>query len=271
MRAEKAEQNKILSAAKKEIRSLEKVVSTLLLDLDTYRTARGYDDEGIESQINKALNKLAIKREDYFKSSFNGVNVQRIMDNSSTVFDDIKDILKDKKRNNVTNEAIEAKCNEYKKLFDLVDAALAYLHIRFPSQAEMTLTENAIKKAVEAAHDLGLSITPKWHLLAVHVFQQHKEFVTLNWGGLFIVDESFIEKAHQRNLKLQRLLRGMRVYKQRHITANKREHLARLPQVKKHSDKNRGIKKRKAPKSDEIRDKKQTKRSEVVGVGDNNN
>ena len=63
----------------------------------------------------------------------------------------------------------------------------------------------------------------------------------------------------------------MRVYKQRHITANKREHLARLPQVKKHSDKNRDIKKRKAPKSDEIRDKKQTKRSEVVGVGDNNN
>ena len=128
----------------------------------------------------------------------------------------------------------------------------------------MAQTEEAIKKAVALAKELGLSTTPKWHLLGAHVYPQHKYFVDNGWGGLFFLDESFIEKAHQRNLKLQRLLRGMRVYKQRHLTVNKRAHLAKLSKVKKHSDKNREIKKRASAKADEAVDSKRTKREDAI-------
>jgi len=188
------------------------------------------------------------------------------MDNSSKIFDSIKDILKKEKRDdvNVNDETIDQKCDEYKKLIDLVDAALAYLHVRFPDEDLMAKTEEAIKKAVDLAKELCLSITPKWHLLAAHVFPQHRYLVDSGWGGLFFLDESFIEKAHQRNLKLQLLLRGMRAYKQRHLTANKRAHLAKLPKVKKHSDKNREIKKRASAKADGAVEAKRLKREDAL-------
>jgi hypothetical protein len=265
MRQERTELNQSLKDIKKDIKQLETAVSNYKTTLQKYRTARNYEDDGIEGQIHGALAALSIKREDYFASAFNGVNIQRIMDNSSAIFDSIKTILKNKKRgDSIDDETIDQKCIEYKKLLDLVDAALAYLHIRFPGEDNMAETKDAIDKAVKLADELGLSITPKWHLLGAHVYPQHKYLVDNGWGGLFFLDESFIEKAHQRNLKLQRLLRGMRVYKQRHLTANKRGHLAKLPNVQKHSDKNREIKKRASAKADAAVEAKRLKREDAL-------
>ena len=58
--------------------------------------------------------------------------------------------------------------------------------------------------------------------------------------------------------------KGERRFLRSSITVNKRAHLAKLPKVKKHSDKNREIKKRASAKADEAVDLKRTKREDAI-------
>lgn len=67
------------------------------------------------------------------------------------------------------------------------------------------------------------------------------------WGGIFILEESFVEKSHQRMLALiKRRMRGLRVYKhQQTDAAAKIEHrslslrIQRLMHVKKSTGQSR--------------------------------
>jgi len=128
----------------------------------------------------------------------------------------------------------------------------------------LTNTKKAIKQSVELAKEIGLSITPKWHILAVHCFPQHERLVEEGWGGLFIVDESFIEKSHQAGVALERQLRGLRMFRQKHFAGAKMAHRAANPEVARHLDKNRHKKKRKSTKRDEEKERKRLKRERAI-------
>ena len=123
----------------------------------------------------------------------------------------------------------------------LIDKIGTKLFLNF----KLIKTEKAIQNAVTLAYNLGLSITPKWHIFAVHIFTQHERLVKEGWGGIFILDESYIEKSHQRMLALRRRMRGLRTYKKQQTAAAKIEHASNNPIVESHLDTYRPKKKRK--------------------------
>mmetsp|Transcript_23853 Transcript_23853/g.51645 ORF Transcript_23853/g.51645 Transcript_23853/m.51645 type:complete len:187 (+) Transcript_23853:178-738(+) len=143
-------------------------------------------------KINSVLTKENIKREAYFEKKFNGVNIRKLMDRSDTIKANIKPILKADNKGNLSEADIDATCAKYQALLDKADAALKGLATPFPSPDQMENTKKDIKQSVELAKEMGLSTTPKWHVVAVHCFPQHERLVKEGWG--FILDESFIDR-----------------------------------------------------------------------------
>ena len=186
------------------------------------------------------------------------------MDESSTIFPKIIPMLKEDNKGDLCDASIEKSCNRYKKLLDRVDNALSHLHKKFPTEDELPEAREAIIKAVKLAAELGLSITPKWHLFAVHCYPQHERLVKEGWGGLFILNESFVEKSHQRMLSLMRRMRGLRVYKQQQLAAAKIEHRSKNPNVSACSDVHRQKKKRRADKKEAKEQAKRVKRENAM-------
>jgi hypothetical protein len=161
------------------------------------------------------------------------------MQKTTDLFQDIVPILKADKKGDLTDAAIEETCKQYKNLLDATDSALSLLHEEFPSQQTLIKTEAAIQNAVKLAYNLRLSVTPKWHIFAVHIFSQHEKLVKDGWGGIFFLDESFIEKSHQRMLALRRRMRGLRTYRKQQTAAAKIEHASNNPDVDVFRDKHR--------------------------------
>ena len=164
---------------------------------------------------------------------------------TDALFQEFVPILKADNKGELTENEVEETCKQYKQLLDATDAALSKLHKEFPSQQELMDTKKAIQNSVTLACNLGLSITPKWHIFAVHIFAQHERLAKEGWGGIFFLDESFIEKSHQRMVALRRRMRGLRTYKKQQRAAAKIEHATNNPTVDAHRDKHRKKKKRK--------------------------
>jgi len=234
-----------LKDIKSQISGLKQVAKRSKDVVDKKRAERLYDDESTENKINKVLAVNGIKREDYFAKKFNGVNIGYIMKATDALFQAFIPILKADNKGDLTEAKVEETCKQYKQLLDATDAALSYLHKEFPSQQELIDTEKAIQNSVNLAYNLGLSVTPKWHIFAVHIFAQHERLVKEGWGGIFILDESFIEKSHQRMVALRRRMRGLRTYKKQQRAAAKIEHASNNPTVDALRDKHREKKKRK--------------------------
>ena len=244
-RASKTSFTERLEDVKSQVTALKLVAKRCKTTISTERSKRKYNDQSTENKINKVLADHGIKREDYFAKSFNGVHIGYIMKATESLFEKIVPLLKADNKGELTDLKIEETCKQYKQILDATDAALSLLHKEFPSQADLIKTEKAIQNAVTLAYNLGLSITPKWHIFAVHIFSQHERLVKEGWGGIFILDESFIEKSHQRMLALRRRMRGLRMYKQQQTAAAKIEHATNNPKVDSHRDIHRVIKKRK--------------------------
>jgi hypothetical protein len=253
-----------LKRLRKDITELGALKKKLNAELDNFRRHRKYDSSSTVSNINRILADENIKREDYFEKKFNGVNIRKIMDRSDTIFTNIKPILKADNKGKLSDDDIDSTCKKYQSLFDKADAALKGLATPFPTAEQMTNTKKAIKQSVELAKEVGLSITPKWHIFAVHCFPQHERLVEEGWGGLFIVDESFIEKSHQAGVALERQLRGLRMFRQKHFAGAKMAHRAANPEVAQHLDKHRKKKKRKSSKGDAERERKESKRQRAI-------
>ena len=249
---------------RKDIAQLCRIKKKLNTHLDTFHKNRKYDPSSTVSKINGILAKENIKREDYFEKKFNGVNIRKLMDHSDTIFTSIKPILKADNKGKLSDNDIDAMCNKYQALLDKVDAALKGLATPFPSPEQMTNTKTAIKQSVQLAKEMGLSITPKWHIFAVHCSPQHERLVKEGWGGLFLLDESFIEKSHQAGVALERQLRGLRMFRQKHVAGAKMAHRDANPEVARHLDKHREKKKRKSTKGDAERERKRLKRERAI-------
>jgi hypothetical protein len=95
----------------------------------------------------------------------------------------------------IDKEELKAVCLAHGQMFQLLDGIFSLLNTkRGAVTAEIVET---LKKRLELARkkwdDMGLSMTPKWHMLLAHAI----ELLMRTGGGLIEMGEDRIERAHQ--------------------------------------------------------------------------
>ena len=100
--------------------------------------------------------------------------------------------------------------------------------------------DDEAKKAVRELEALIASalITPKWHLLEDHILDQHIWLVKNGWGGIYWLDESFVERAHQEGVKEDRRTQGVKGHEAQQTAQFKAEERASNPKVEERRERN---------------------------------
>ena len=107
----------------------------------------------------------------------------------------------------MTDDDIKELCKACSNLLHTLDATCSrFLKwcMKWDDEAKKAVREleALIASALKQARAIGVSITPKWHLLEDHILDQHIWLVVKNgWGGIYWLDESFVERAHQEGVK----------------------------------------------------------------------
>jgi hypothetical protein len=95
----------------------------------------------------------------------------------------------------IDKEELKAVCSAHGQMFQLLDGIFSLVNTK--RGAVTTELLKTLKERLELARkkwdDIGLSMTPKWHMLLAHAI----EFLLRTGGGLIEMGEDRIERAHQ--------------------------------------------------------------------------
>ena len=178
-----------------------------------------------------------IKKEHYHGGKYNGVNCIRIMDKSDRLFDQFKAAIKVKKIQTVSDEDIEAKCNQFTRMFGLMDAT--WSNVRgidaglLPTNEQVGLLRKAISEG--KALWLQMNITtrqPKWHL----TFDGHLLHQVITYGGLADKSDDTIEFQHQMLMKLRDRYRSITSFQRREGCIRRELRRRKSPEIQSHID-----------------------------------
>ena len=141
------------------------------------------------------LKGIGVEQSSYHGGSLTGKDIKKVMNNSSYLFDKFKLILISGKRDGceLEDDHIEELCNYFQTVFLLWDGAFASARIINPMPEDPTNYGQFAEAAVAGHLQLGLTITPKVHLMLKHVERQMIEI----GGGLGNKMEDWVEKQHQ--------------------------------------------------------------------------
>mmetsp|Transcript_15746 Transcript_15746/g.34083 ORF Transcript_15746/g.34083 Transcript_15746/m.34083 type:complete len:227 (+) Transcript_15746:498-1178(+) len=135
------------------------------------------------------------------------MDIKKVMDNALYIFDRFSTILKEGKREgSLSDESIDAKCEEYKTAFLLWDGAFSFARKVNPTANDRHMYRRFVNAAVVTHDKLGCSITHKVHLMWKHVEWQMEVIP----GGLGDKMEDWVELAHQIGARLRRRFRTVK-------------------------------------------------------------
>lgn len=199
--------------------------------LREYRKARKRTENGIEHAINKIVHLYKIVREAYHGGAFNGVCIRRLMADATKIIDLIKDLLLTESKGHVSNETIAKVCDDHAKLLTCLDGAFSALRKEDPTFADIEKAKQLVLKSMERWRAMGLSVTPKAHVLEVHSVSQLLRLA--EFGGLFDFLEDFVELSHQEGARLARQYASMPSFEQRSKAMHRAEQVKTDPLVQK--------------------------------------
>ena len=137
----------------------------------------------------------------------------------------------------MTDDDIKELCKACSNLLHTLDAMcsrfLKWCYMKWDDEAKKAVREleALIASALKQARAIGISMTPKWHLLEDHILDQHIWLVKNGWGGIYWLDESFVERAHQEGVKEDRWTQGVKGHEAQQTAQFKAEERASNPKV----------------------------------------
>ena len=152
--------------------------------------------QSLESQIFEVLKQQAgVELTAYHGGSLNGKDIRKVMNDATELFSEFSTILKAGKRDDceLSDDDIDALCRNFRLVFVLWDGAMSYARKKDPTPEDVTKYRRYVDAAVDGHVKLGLSITPKVHLMHKHVEQQ----MTGVKRGMGDKMEDGIERSHQ--------------------------------------------------------------------------
>jgi len=143
--------------------------------IKTFKSDRKIDDEGIETALFSVFKDLyGVKLQAYHGGSLHGKDHQKIMSNADEIFTLFAEILKENAKEDckLTHDEIEELCQKYSNLYILWDGAFSYASTINPSREDIAMYERFVTAAVHSHKELGMNVTPKVHLMWMHVKRQ---------------------------------------------------------------------------------------------------
>jgi hypothetical protein len=149
----------------------------------------------LESKVFKILKGIGVEQSSYHGGSLNGKDIKKIMSNATYLFDKFSALSKSGKQDDckLEDDDIDALCAHFKLVFVLWDGAFALAWKKNPTMDNSHQYQQSVKAAVMGNVNLGLTITPKVHLMFKHVRWQMDNIK----GGLGNKMEDWIEELHQ--------------------------------------------------------------------------
>ena len=192
-----------------ELRELEKAEISVKNMLWESRTR----DVSIHTKIEKILESHGVTIQTYHGGSLTGGAIITFLAKHQSIMDDIREVCKQyisqhrRSGSSLTLpsfEEFDLKLDAHRTLFKAQDAVYAHLRLIHPTQQQMTETREriAIMKSFWIA--MGLSITPKAHLIFTHAADDQFRF-----GGICDKIEDPLEKQHQIQMQFDAMLNKM--------------------------------------------------------------
>ena len=205
-------------------------LKTLKKKVVEFKKSRAKFGDGIEAHLFDFLKtKYKIKIQAYHGGSLTGVDIQKVMQDSREIFAEFATILKRNKKLTCTwnDDEIESLCSRYGTLCTLWDGAFSLASICNPNATDIAAYSCFVTAAVCCHVELGLSVTPKVHLMWKHVKPAMKYIP----GGLGDKREDFVEHQHQiTNLK-RKQFSTTRSQDQRAVAMSNRTQIETDPKV----------------------------------------
>jgi hypothetical protein len=173
-----------------------------------------YSDVTNEIEQNIFASKYKINRGAYHGGTFNGVHCRLLMADAEPIFEDIKAYLLsvDHETNIETEAEIIKNCDTMKHLLVELNTFFSILRMPFgtPKEEQFTMLEEALVQIKKLWNELGLSHTPKYHVLLRHALEQMRRI-----DGLGEMLEDHVEKSHQGMDKFHQRVATLRNYEMR--------------------------------------------------------
>ena len=151
-----------------------KIISSTQKNLRALQSSKAKSTTSLETKLLKVLKTIGVEQSSYHGGSLNGKDIKKVMNNVSYLFDEFASILKSGKRSNceLSDGHIDTLCRHFQSVFLLWDGAFSYARTINPTENDVTAYQQFVDAAVIGHVSLGLTITPKAHLMLKHVWWQ---------------------------------------------------------------------------------------------------
>ena len=208
-------------AKKRDVESLDKQIisdSKLLekaqSDVKDLLWNKRTQEVSIHTKIERILESHGVTIQCYHGGSLTGGSILTLLKKHDVIMDDITEVCHEYLLNNnhttpeskisMTVVEMEKILNDHRLLFKAQDAVYAHLRLIYPTEEEMIQTVERIKIMKMFWLAMGLSETPKAHLVFEHAADDQRRF-----GGLGDKIEDPLEKRHQEQMRLDGILKKM--------------------------------------------------------------
>jgi hypothetical protein len=190
---------------KEKARELKKLFDTTKATESDIRKKRGRAEKTLANSIeSEVLILFKVYLSNFHGGDLVGEPIRILMKRGKEIFDKIREHIEqkaDERENNLPSlekldrQGLAKTCLALGQMFQLLDGVFSLL---LTKRGEVTVeVVETLKKRLELARqkwdEMGLSMTPKWHMLLNHAI----EFLIRTGGGLIEMGEDRIERAHQ--------------------------------------------------------------------------
>jgi hypothetical protein len=168
------------------LKQMRRLYSELQKNLRMLQSSKAKSAASLEMKLFKVLKGIGVEQSSYHGGS--------LINNATYLFGQFSLFLKLGKWDNfeLSNDAIDALCQHYQMVFVLWDGAFSFARKINPTKEDAQMYRRFVDAAVTGHVNLGLTITPKVHLMLKHGWQMKNIR-----GGLGDKMEDWVEKQHQ--------------------------------------------------------------------------
>ena len=236
-KAELEEEKKAKFQARAQLRKVLKKLRSKKTELKAKEAAtrKTYKlgDRSVRELVFQKLAPRGVQPSSYHGGDMEGPPMRTLMADATIIFDEIKEVLVSavagRDGNIASPEEISTYCEDYARLFGLLDAVLKLVNTPHGQVTPDTAEEldKALEKLLNEWVRLEINFPPKFHLLLDHAVG----FVTRT-EGMADMGEDDIERMHQARLRIHNRLNRLRNVTMMKEAQAKAEQMALLPEVR---------------------------------------
>eukprot|EP00956_Cyclotella_meneghiniana_P008788 scaffold12009_cov61-Cyclotella_meneghiniana.AAC.4 len=162
--------------------------------LKSYQTKQKGNNSSFYYAINEYWGSQGKHKESYHGGAWNGNHAKDVLRDPDRFYGGMRDVLLEFKEGSIPNETVDTLLSSIVELLKAWNDVFRLFGSKTRTQQNQTDLAAAITKAVKLHRELGLSVTPKVHLIEDHALHQ---FINMPYPLYYLIEE-FVEQNHQK-------------------------------------------------------------------------